>query len=587
MLSNKKPNQYTRIPTTSRNIPKRSLKQPNFKIIKIDSYFIYNGYKFEQDDPHIRYVNTIQFDKHGISGYMNTNQEVIFQFRDISEFEYDLETFKEDSQIYLFKFLYKNVQTIYLICQNKLLSGRDIVEKYFPSLNTVSHRVSCKKTCFKQDDLDFLKELSEHIKLSKDKCQIDGLKRPSHFNSPPSKRCIQTTEIQGKNCVRTTNEHIKSSIQPDFWSKGHSFDHTMNLHPKPSSSINKISDILQQKLKTQKPIHSNTNKKPIHSNTNKKLSIQPPVQHTQPSNTQPLKKVSNVNKKEDKFHVQREGSKELIILKDDEEYQNVIEKEQYKYLYKGNPYYIDTSNRDTLLDNEMINDEIIDFYMKYIEEHEVIENDNISMFMSPFFINKINSIFTLIEKQSHNGWSKTKDDDLKKQYEQLCGWFNHKNIFDFKYVFIPYHQNQHFSLIVLCFSNINTLGNDVVLIDNPNTKKEFKEAPCILVIDSLHSNDLPRRLKVELYEFLMGLYYRLNKKDVVFNEKTMPIHIVDTIKQKNWVDCGCFMLYFIRKMASQQAGSIQDLLKLFNQKEANNERKRIADIMGKLDKVNK
>ncbi|KAL7717775.1 Ulp1 protease family [Entamoeba marina] len=564
-------------PTTPLTIPRRSLKKRGLEIIKIDSYFIYNCYGFEQDDPHIRYVNSIQFDKHGISGYKSTNQEVIFQFQHISEFEYDLETFKEDFHIYLFKFLYQNVQEIYLICRDQLLRGKDIIETFFPYLNTNIIHVSFTQLNCKLSSLPFRVELTKFIQESKDKCQIDNLKRPSHFTSPPSKKCIQTTEIQGKNCVRITNEPIKLSTQPNFWSKPHGYDHTTNPQPK-SSPVKKHSYIFQHTLKIPKPIHSNTNKK---------LSIQQPVHPTQPSNTQPPKKVSNVsvNKKEDKFHVQREGSKELIILKDDEEYQNVIEKEQYKYLYKGNSYYIDKSNRDTLLDNEMINDEIIDFYMKYIEEHEVIENDNISMFMSPFFINKINSIFTLIEKQSHNGWGKTKDNDLKKQYEQLCGWFNHKNIFDFKYVFIPYHQNQHFSLIVLCFSDIDTFGNDVVLINDLN--REFKEAPCILVIDSLHSNDLSRRLKVELYEFLMGLYYRLNKKDVVFNEKTMPIHMVDTIKQKNWVDCGCFMLYFIRKMASQQAGSIQDLLKLFNQKEANNERKRIADIMGKLDKVNK
>ena len=58
---------------------------------------------------------------------------------------------------------------------------------------------------------------------------------------------------------------------------------------------------------------------------------------------------------------------------------------------------------------------------------------------------------------------------------------------------------------------------------------------------------------------------------------------LNTIKQTNYVDCGCYILYFIRKIASSSVSSLEDYEHIFNASEAMNERKRIAQIISQLE----
>ncbi|EKE40122.1 hypothetical protein ENUP19_0046G0041 [Entamoeba nuttalli] len=265
-----------------------------------------------------------------------------------------------------------------------------------------------------------------------------------------------------------------------------------------------------------------------------------------------------------------------IILEDDGN--STKDTEVYFYESDGKDYTLEMSDLDVLNSLEMINDGIIDFYMKYIEDKEMDQTYKGKMlFMSPFFLNKLQSYFSLQEYQleHHN----IKKEELLEKWKQFQSWLKGKNIFEYNYIFLPFHQNSHFSLIIICFDKTSGFSD----LNEVDTKQSLVEAPCYILIDSLHSEFMEDRLKTEMNLFIEEEYFK-NYKECIDASEIMKEYKINTVKQKNWVDCGCYMLYYIRKIASQPKRTLKEYQNVFNEKEAEEERKRIGQIISSLNK---
>ncbi|EDR28410.1 sentrin/sumo-specific protease, putative [Entamoeba dispar SAW760] len=270
------------------------------------------------------------------------------------------------------------------------------------------------------------------------------------------------------------------------------------------------------------------------------------------------------------------GKEKPIILEDDGN--SIKETEVYFYESDGKDYTLEMSDLEVLNGIEMINDGIIDFYMKYIEDKEMDQKYKGKMlFMSPFFLNKLQSYFSLQEYQSEH--QNIKREELLEKWRQLQSWLKGKNIFEYNYIFLPFHQNSHFSLIVICFDKTSGFSD----LNEIDTKQSLEEAPCYISIDSLHSEFMEDRLKTEINLFIEEEYFK-NYKECIDASDIMKEYKINTVKQKNCVDCGCYMLYYIRKIASQPKRTLKEFQNVFNEKEAEEERKRIGQIISGLNK---
>ncbi|KAL7721719.1 Ulp1 protease family [Entamoeba marina] len=171
------------------------------------------------------------------------------------------------------------------------------------------------------------------------------------------------------------------------------------------------------------------------------------------------------------------------------------------------------------IQDEMINDTIIEFYMKYLQ-----------------------NIIPTTECSSK--W-------IKVDFSQM------------KFVFIPIHQGSdtsgHWTLYVLCCKGLNTETLKKLRRPKPNY---FFESPCILCLDSMSKKPIPNatnKLRSLVSNKLNG---------IPISSKTMPFYMVHVPKQNNCVDCGVYVLYFIDKIYRDQPISLYDMENLFSTKDA-------------------
>ncbi|CAI0446315.1 unnamed protein product [Linum tenue] len=109
-------------------------------------------------------------------------------------------------------------------------------------------------------------------------------------------------------------------------------------------------------------------------------------------------------------------------------------------------------------------------------------------------------------------------------------WIRDRAIFNKRYVIVPIVLWGHWSLLILC-----NLGES---LESENGK------PCMLLLDSLE-NAGPGRIEPDLRKFLLDIYRSegraVNKKLI----HQIPLLIPKVPQQRDDVECGKFVLYFI------------------------------------------
>jgi sentrin-specific protease 7 len=104
-------------------------------------------------------------------------------------------------------------------------------------------------------------------------------------------------------------------------------------------------------------------------------------------------------------------------------------------LGKGSTVVVTGKDYSTLQATEFLNDTVIDFYVKYIE-NEILEPDQRARchFFGIYF-------WKLLSKEG---------DNAERGHANVCKWTREVNIFEKDFVFVPIVEDLHWTLAIIC-----------------------------------------------------------------------------------------------------------------------------------------
>lgn len=189
----------------------------------------------------------------------------------------------------------------------------------------------------------------------------------------------------------------------------------------------------------------------------------------------------------------------------------------------------------TLEDRNLLNDTIITFYLKFLENYiNQKGKKSIYCFNTHFFVYLQNEYKEDIE-------------DSLTFYKKLDKWGKYINFFDCDYIALPINEFNHWSLVIICNpGKLKCLFEDV-----KNTQvSKMKDCPKIIYFDSFFPEN-ENCIKV-VKRFLI-MEYRRNEimKDFIQNieninevESRIKTFFPNVPVQNNTYDCGIYLLTY-------------------------------------------
>eukprot|EP00850_Spirogloea_muscicola_P008090 SM000042S15357 [mRNA] locus=s42:515254:520518:- [translate_table: standard] len=207
---------------------------------------------------------------------------------------------------------------------------------------------------------------------------------------------------------------------------------------------------------------------------------------------------------------------------------------------------------------EFLNDTVIDFYIKYLQQPERMELElrRRLHFYNSFFFKKLTKTVA-VERRSPGK-------------ANISKWTKGVDIFSKDYLFVPIHDELHWSLAIICFP-----GADGSVSSS---------RPCLLHLDSMNAGHNATYIFRTLRSYLQSEWARqqLPKSrspskspceqlpSRTFNPKTLPGRRVTVPQQPNAYDCGCFLLHYVELFLQSAPPQFRpediDRLNLFGQK---------------------
>ncbi|KAI7857127.1 hypothetical protein BDC45DRAFT_566660 [Circinella umbellata] len=229
-----------------------------------------------------------------------------------------------------------------------------------------------------------------------------------------------------------------------------------------------------------------------------------------------------------------------------------------------------------LKEGQMLNDSIIDFYVKWL-----LTNASISEDEQPITerVHIFNTFFFARLKQS------TRDDP----YEDVKKWTLKINLFEKDFVSVPVHEAIHWYLFVVC--NLKKcILDEAECIDlsyDENDKSDDKA-----IIYSLDSMGMKRtRSANRVIKYLEAAAKDRLGVDADQFRKPVYIQATNVPLQPNAYDCGIYMLHFI-EVFFEHAKKMEPILTekqinhaLWKSESIKNKRKHISDLVTKLDQT--
>ena len=213
---------------------------------------------------------------------------------------------------------------------------------------------------------------------------------------------------------------------------------------------------------------------------------------------------------------------------------------------------IQVKDEKTLNDGVFLNDGIVNFYLKIIEDEYTCEEgkSNDALIMRSFFYNFISN------QQNYN---------LSNDFiiPDSCSYIKTKiNVFDYKALIIPTCENYHWSLIIVNdidkMKNIFSEENLKAFHDGEKffetgvpqqvKKQGSMDYPEIFYLDSFY--DISQRRMLNILKYLFYEYQKIYSIDVNMNNfllknyDKIECYNPDVPKQKNTYDCGIFLLMY-------------------------------------------
>ncbi|KAJ7968305.1 putative Sentrin/sumo-specific protease [Quillaja saponaria] len=198
---------------------------------------------------------------------------------------------------------------------------------------------------------------------------------------------------------------------------------------------------------------------------------------------------------------------------------------------KEDPDPVSISKRDVeLLQPEtFINDTIIDFYIKYLQNKIQPGERNRFYFFNSFFFRKLADL----DKDPSSA------SDGRVAFQRVRRWTRKINVFEKDYIFIPVNYSLHWSLIVICHPGEMTCFKDEEIENSPRV-------PCILHMDSLKGSHSSLKNVIQSYlcEEWKERHSKTGNDD---SSKFLDLRFVplELPQQENLFDCGLFLLHYL------------------------------------------
>ncbi|CAI9092899.1 OLC1v1028257C1 [Oldenlandia corymbosa var. corymbosa] len=213
---------------------------------------------------------------------------------------------------------------------------------------------------------------------------------------------------------------------------------------------------------------------------------------------------------------------------------------------------------------------VMNFYIRYLEEEGIklktaVEENRSYYFFNTYFYDKLKEA---VDNKNIND----------NPFAKLRRWWRGVNLYEKAYIFLPIHEQLHWSLVIVCMP-----------------QKEVDSEILLLHLDSLglhQSSSIFKNIK----SFLKEEWKFLRQGEVIFEPpvadsiwENLPRRIfgqtIEVPQQRNEYDCGLFVLFFMERFIEDAPGRLKrnDLEKFgrhwFNPADASRLRKTIRKLL--------
>jgi len=239
---------------------------------------------------------------------------------------------------------------------------------------------------------------------------------------------------------------------------------------------------------------------------------------------------------------------------------------------------------NTLEPEYMLNDTIIEFYLKFIQ-HRLMPREtrnNIFVFNTYFF-----GRLTKMPSYERFGQSvEQRSKIIQTNYQRLKSWTKRVDLFSKEYIVVPINEDYHWYLAII----VKPLAGVTRTTSSTNFPTE---SPYLVLFDSLQnsSNRRPNFVRECIAEYLyLEFQDKIGDTKFMFDRTSLDLIVPkSTPQQANSVDCGLYLLHFAElflknpPMVLSPNISFNEWFPVF---EIDYKREEIKEIIVKLAKIN-
>jgi len=198
---------------------------------------------------------------------------------------------------------------------------------------------------------------------------------------------------------------------------------------------------------------------------------------------------------------------------------------------------IHSGDTERLNPDVYLNDNLINFYLKFIENMLISEEMRKKChFFNTYFMAQMLKLF--------NESNKTVQDH-DRIYESMKKWVKKVNLFEKDFIFIPVNNNEHWNLIVVCYpARFFSQDNDLpfLLFFDSLSRMDSVYAG---ILFQFFSRELRAKMPDTFRNYTIAKAYRFNLTIFPHYQHMLP-------KQSNFSDCGLFLLQYIEMFVYNQ-----------------------------------
>ncbi|XP_019224798.1 PREDICTED: ubiquitin-like-specific protease 1D isoform X1 [Nicotiana attenuata] len=250
-------------------------------------------------------------------------------------------------------------------------------------------------------------------------------------------------------------------------------------------------------------------------------------------------------------HTKRHAYGEAVVLVDEEEpdankaeerVDEVVECRNATKIYypsRVDPESVEIccSDMESLAPEAYLSSTIMNFYIRYLQKKKAHADVDEYHFFNTYFYKKLKE--AVLSKQN----------EKEASFFKLRRWWKGVNIFEKAYIFLPIHEDLHWSLVIICIPD-----------------KEDQLGPILLHLDSLGLH-CSKSLFGTIRKFLEQEWKFLRQGEVPalpFSDKiweNLPRRIDENVitvpQQRNEYDCGLFVLFFMERFMEEVHGRLK------------------------------